>query len=295
MAKSAAAQPLVRHPVRRVRAVVDLWKERLGRHNSLTYASAIAFQALKALVPMSLLGIALLGELGHQDFWRRHVAPALRAHLTQPAYHAIDFAAQRIFSTSSAGVITLGAILTVWYVSGGVRAVMEALNRVFGLQERRPFLRRWGLSLALAVVFSASVVGAILLAAVGPSWGGGVVHGLVLAGRWLLAVLLLIFAVSCLVRWAPVRHERVPKRWASLGGLIVVGTWIVASLVFRWFVASVANFKTATGQLVVFLVLMGYVYTLAIVFLVGVELDELFQEDAKRGDRGILDVLLGRG
>jgi membrane protein len=294
VAKSATAQPLLRHPLRRLRAVVELWTDLLGRHDSLTYASAIAFQALKALVPMSLLGIGLLGALGHEDFWRKHVVPALRAHLTRPAYHAIDFAAQRIFSTGKVGVIALGAILTVWYASGGVRAVMGALNRVFELEENRTFLRRWGVSLALGVLLSACVVGAVLLAAVGPSGGGGVLHGLVLAGRWLLAVLLLIFAVSCLVRWAPIRHERVPTRWASLGGLIVVGTWIVASLVFRWFVASVANFKTATGQLIVFLVLMGYVYTLAIVFLVGVELDELFQEDAKRGDRGILGVLLGR-
>jgi membrane protein len=284
----------VRHPIRRIRAVVELWTDLLSRHDSLTYASAIAFQALKALVPMSLLGIGLLSATGHESFWRKHVEPALRGHLTAPANHAIDFAAQRIFSTGTAGVIALGAGLTVWYVSGGVRAVMGALNRVFDLEENRPFLPRWGLSLALGILVSACIVGAVLLAALGPSWGSGVAHGFVLAGRWLLAVLLLIFAVSFLVRWAPIKHERVPRRWASLGGLIVVGTWIVASLVFRWFVASVANFKTATGQLIVFLVLMGYVYTLAIVFLVGVELDELFHEDATRGDRGILGVLLGR-
>jgi uncharacterized BrkB/YihY/UPF0761 family membrane protein len=57
----------------------------------------------------------------------------------------------------------------------------------------------------------------------------------------------------------------------------------------------VANFKTAVGNLTVFLVLIGYIYTSSIIFLVGVELDELLREDATRGERGILELLFGYG
>ncbi len=52
-----------------------------------------------------------------------------------------------------------------------------------------------------------------------------------------------------------------------------------------------ANFKTATGSLAVFLVLTGYVYTSSIIFLVGVELDELLREDATAGQRRLLETL----
>jgi hypothetical protein len=53
----------------------------------------------------------------------------------------------------------------------------------------------------------------------------------------------------------------------------------------------VANFKTAAGSLTVFLVLTGYIYTSSIIFLEGVELDELLREDAREGQRGVLGIL----
>ena len=82
-------------------------------------------------------------------------------------------------------------------------------------------------------------------------------------------------------------------RWASAGGALVVATWIVTSLVFRWYVGSVANFKTAVGQLTVCIVLIVYVYASSIVLLVGVELDEQLRADATSGERGLLSVLFG--
>jgi uncharacterized BrkB/YihY/UPF0761 family membrane protein len=73
--------------------------------------------------------------------------------------------------------------------------------------------------------------------------------------------------------------------------LIVIVAWVAATLIFRFFVTDLANFKTASGSLAVFLVLGGYVYTSAIIFLVGVELDELLRADAKPGERGVLSTL----
>jgi membrane protein len=79
-----------------------------------------------------------------------------------------------------------------------------------------------------------------------------------------------------------------------VGGVLVVSTWIVTTLVFRWYVASLANFRTAVGQLTVFLILMVYVYASSIVLIVGVQLDELLREDASERGRGILGVVMGR-
>jgi uncharacterized BrkB/YihY/UPF0761 family membrane protein len=58
-------------------------------------------------------------------------------------------------------------------------------------------------------------------------------------------------------------------------------------------VTTIANFKTAVGQLTVFIVLMAYAYASSIVLLVGIEIDELLREDASSEERGILDVLFG--
>ena len=105
------------------------------------------------------------------------------------------------------------------------------------------------------------------------------------------AVLVLALVTGILVRYGPAKRR--PKKWASAGAVLVVVSWIVTTLAFRYYVASLAHFKTAVGQLTVFLVLMVYAYASSIVFLVGVQLDEFLREDANADERGILHVLFG--
>jgi membrane protein len=278
--------------VNRTRGAVELLRERFAEHELFTYARALAFQVLKSLIPLSLLGLALLGAVGRRDVWTKHLAPPLKARLDPPVFHAIDFAVEKIFASNSAGLIAFSAFLTVWFVSGGVRAVMSAINRIYGVRDERPLWIRWALSIGLAVCVVAGVVGAALLVEAVPKQNG-TLEILLVAVRWIGALAALIAAAGLLVRLAPVRPR--PKRWASAGAVLVIATWIVTSFAFRWYVSTFANFKTAVGQLTVFIILMAYAYASSIVLLVGIEIDELLREDASSEERGILDVLFGLG
>jgi membrane protein len=277
---------------RRGRKTVDIWVDAFAEHDLLTSASAVAFQVLKSVVPLTLLGIALIGAVGRADFWTKHIAPAIASRVDQPIFDAIDFAVKKIFAHNSTGLIVFAALLTVWYVSGGVRAIIGAINRIYGTDDPRPFWHRWLVSTALAACLVAGIVGAALLVAAVPKPSGAWEIPAVLA-RWLGAVVALVVVTSLLVRYGPAKPR--PKRWASAGGVLVVASWILTSLAFKWYVSSFANFKTAIGQLAVFLVLMAYAYASSIVFLVGVQLDEFLRQDAKADERGILHVLFGIG
>jgi membrane protein len=275
---------------RRVLDASELLREKLREHELLTHASAIAFQVLKSLVPLSLLAIALLSAVGRRDIWSDHIAPALKSRFDEPVYNAVNFAVEKIFASNSAGLIAFSALLTVWYVSSGVRGIMGSVNRIYDTEEERPQWLRWLVSVALALCVVVSVVGAALLVLAVPTPNGAwaIPVGL---GRWLGAIAALTITTGVLVRWAPTEPR--PKKWASAGAVLVVGTWLVASLAFRWYVSSIANFKTAIGQLTVFIIVMLYAYVSSIVFLIGVEVDELLREDANAEERGILHVLFG--
>ncbi len=278
----------------RLKRFVKLWVDLFARHQLLDHASAIAFAVLKALVPLTLLGLALLGALGQEKVWNETLYLGLKDHLQPTTAGAIDEAVQRIFTQNSAGLIALASVLVVWYVSGAVRAAMGAINQIYEADEKRPWTTRFPISFGLAVSIAVCVVGALVVVTAGAALASGGLAGAVVAiGRWALAVILLALAVALLVRYAPI--ERRAKRWASAGSALVIAAWIGATLVFELFVSHVANFKTAVGSLTVFLVLIGYVYTLSIIFLVGVELDELLREDATKGERGVLELLFGYG
>jgi membrane protein len=265
-------------PWPRLRAIASGLAERFTEHHLWTYASAIAFRSLVALVPLTLLGLALLSVFGLEEVWRDSIAPAVKAHVTEPVFRAIDYSVETIFSSSTAGLIAFSSALLLWDMARAVQTTMEALNELHDVEERRTWWKRGLVAIALAVAIIVCVVAALLAVILGPR-PEGVAHVLLGIGRWPLAIVLLSVAVGLLVRYAPAEHPQ--PRWASVGSALVVGTWILASVGFSFWVSSVANFKTAIGSLTVFLVLTAYVFTSAAIFLVGVELDEVLRKNVR--------------
>ena len=274
----------------RLKRFVELWVDLYNKHRLLDHASAIAFNVLKALVPLTLLALAVLGATGQHKVWSETLFPRLQQHLQPQTARAINAGAERIFSTDSTGLIVFAALLVVWYVSGAVRAVMGSINDIYEANETRSWKVRYPMSFGLALAIAVCLVGALLVVTVGSALAHEGLAGVVVSiGRWLVAIGLLALAVAALVRYAPA--QRRAKKWASAGSMLVIVAWIGATLLFEQFVVHVANFKTAVGSLTVFLVLIGYVYTSSIIFLVGVELDELLREEAAADDRGLLELL----
>jgi membrane protein len=262
--------------------VVGLFKQ----HNLLTWASAIAFQVLVALIPLTVLALGVLGvlgALGKRRVWVQQISPGIHRLLPPATWHAVNYAAERILAHASAGLLAFGVLLTIFEISGSVRAITGAMNRIYDTDEDRSTWIRFGTSQLLAVA-GGCMVGSILVVTLAKHLGGSL-RVLVDVGRWILVVVLLGLAVELLVRFAPAEPR--PKKWVTLGSTFTVVAWLVATLIFRVYVESVANFRSTIGTFVALFILTAYLYTTAIIFLVGVQADELIRKDAARGERGI--------
>jgi membrane protein len=276
---------------RDLKKLVDLWVGLFNEHNLLTYASAIAMQAFVAAVALVLFGLGMLGVTGHKDIWDSDIAPQIQSRVLPGVFAGIDETAQTVFQHNSSGLIAFASLLAIWEVSGAVRAIMGALNQIYETKETRSWKVRLPVSVGIAVAVIVALGGAFLLViglrhSVHGSWG---LPFSVL--RWLASIALLGLAFGLLVRFAPA--EARAKKWATGGATLVVVAWLVESLIFRWYVTSVANFKTAPGSLAVFLVITSYLYVGAIILLVGIELDELLRKDVQGEDRAIHEILRG--
>jgi membrane protein len=274
-----------------MRDFARLVADELAQDALLTYAAAISFRALVALVPLLLLGFGLLGAFGLRDVWSDAIAPAVKAHVTMPVFEAADSSVQRIFASSAAGLIAFAALLLLFDLTLAVTTAMGALNRIYDVEERRSWWCRHGVGALLAVALMFCFVGSVLVVAVAPRLAEGPLDVLLSIARWPLGLFFLALAVGLLVRYAPAERRR--ARWASAGSLLVIGSWVVASFVFRWWVDSVANFKTAVGTLAVFLVLTGYVYVSVTIFLVGVQVDELVRREHEDEEVGLFTLARG--
>ncbi len=270
-----------------LRAYGRQWIDAFGEKRLLTYASAIALQAFAGFVALTLLAIALVGVANEEKIWRAHIGPAIKAKVTQPTFSALDAAVEKIFHGDSLGLIVFASLLAIWEVSGSLRAVMDALNRIIDEQENRATLHRYALSVALALVVIVCIAAALFVVAVADKLlgsSGGLWHWLISVLRWPAGAVFLGLAVGVVARLGPTEHRG--ARWASAGAAMIVVAWLIESAIFSWFVARVANYRTASGNLLLFLAVTSYLYISAIVFLVGAQLDEFLRREAQ-GDRNV--------
>jgi membrane protein len=248
-------------------------------HALLTFASAISFRAVVALVPLTLLGLAVLGGVGLSSVWTKSLAPRIEGRVTKPVYEAIDTSVDKILHGDKGTLIAVASLLLAWHMTAAIATVMEALNRMHDVVDKRGWGRKLLVAVALAAATTLCFVATLLVVSAAPKVGGGAVHFVLGVGRWLAATVILGLAVGLLVRYAPAEHPR-PK-WASGGSIGIIATWLAMTLLFKLWVEHVSNFKTATGQLTAFLILAAYIYLSVIVFLAGVQLDELLRKHQK--------------
>jgi membrane protein len=267
------------------RALLDGFKH----HDLLTYASAISFQILTAIIPFALFVLAVAGLLHLDGVWRDHLEPEIQANVSPAIFGVISNAVDKAFTRGQWLWATVGGGLALWQVSGAVRAVMGALGQIYGAPTERPFFKRYSISFALSIEVGACFVLATLCLLLAPFFtvaDAGVAWGVVaFAVRWTLAASFLYLAVGLLVRHAPATAQPLP--WVSLGAAIVVGWWVIVSLVFYFYLTTVASYESAFGSLAAVIVVMAYLYISTTVFLFGAQLDAIIRAQATGALSGV--------
>jgi membrane protein len=260
------------------RAILDGFK----RNDLLTYSSAISFQILTAIIPFALFVLAVAGLLDLSNVWRDHLEPEIRANVSPALFAVISNAVNKVFAGRQWLWATVGGGLALWQVSGAVRAVMGALGRIYGAPAERPFLRRYTVSFALSIEVGACFILAILCLLLAPFFSvahEGVAWGVfAFVVRWALAAGLLLLAVGLLVRHAPATDQPLP--WVSLGATIVIGLWVIVSVIFYFYLTAIASYESAFGSLAAVIVVMAYLYISTTVFLFGAQLDAIIRAQA---------------
>jgi membrane protein len=265
----------------RLRALAREVVDGFERNDLLTYASAIAFQILTAIVPFLLFLLGLLGFLNLDEVWPRDLAPEIRPHVSAPVFDLIDDTARKVLDQRAAFWVTAGFLLALWQVSGAVRAVMGALDNVYDAPHR-PARERYPVSLALAIavgvllVLAFSVVRFVPLAL---DDANGLLAAAEFVGRWLVAAALLALAVGLLVHYAP--GVRRPLPWVSFGVGLVIAGWVAMSIGFGLYLTEIADYDSIFGSLATVIVLMAYLYAAAVVFVAGAQIDACVRADQR--------------
>jgi membrane protein len=254
----------------------------------LTYASALSYQVLFSIFPFFVFLISLLGFLGHPEFfeWLR-----MQAQYVVPG-EAMDQVNRIIEEVQKpqGGLLSIGAIMALWLASAAVRAIMNALNTAYDVPEGRPAWKLYPMSIVYTLGIALMLVAAALLMIVGPQavqWVGhyvGLEQAFVTIWawvRWPLAFVLLCLAVAVVYYVAPDVEQEF--RFITPGALLAVLVWILASVGFKYYVTSFADYNATYGSIGTVIILLLYFFISAAVLLFGAEINSVIEHNMPSG------------
>jgi membrane protein len=242
----------------------------------LTYASAMAFRALFAAIPLALAFLAFLGFLDLSAVWTVEIAPSVQPSLG-PGFGFVDGTARQILVTRQGFWLTLGLALAIWQLSSAVRVTADALDRLFGVENNRALLEWLGVSIAVSI----GVALCLIVAAAGIYFGAEITEALIGAGTvayvsgyivsLVVAGAAILVAIALLLRYMP--GERVRWRFAGTGAIVILIAWLLATAGFGLYVTWVIDYGELFGGLAFPFVLLFYLNFSALFFLIGVWLE----------------------
>ena len=140
---------------------------------------------------------------------------------------------------SHPGLLSLGVGGSLLVATGGMNAVIKAMNRAYGVEESRSFWKRYLLALGLTLLAGTAIIGAFVLFVGGWVFGAELATALGLQRSFRLLVdvvywptigLLLMLAVSVLYWAAPNIDLRF--KLVTPGALIFTVGWLAATAAF---------------------------------------------------------------
>ena len=260
--------------------VSGLAAQRFVSHDGWAIASHIALSTLTSLFPFLILLAALAGLLGTKsladeagvlifDAWPREVAKPIVGEV------------HRVLTEQRGGVLTVGAVLALYFSSSGVESLRVGLNRAYGLREMRPWWLTRLESIGYVICGACAMLAFALLVVLGPLiWRNVVLVAPGLEPLGLTVAIARIGITSLLLATVLIiAHKFVAAgRRSFLAVLPGIGAtlllWFFAGLGFGFYLDRFSNAYASTyGGLATAMVFLVFLYWLAAMFLFGGEIN----------------------
>ena len=253
-------------------------------HGMTDWGASMTYYMIMSLFPALLIGISLLGLFGQQSLVADAVEYLRDAGAPQRTVDGVEESLSGLVE-SSGGKLGIGLLVGVLVglngASGAFGAAGRALNKVYGTDEDRSFVRKkaqdigWtALVILLAVVAMVSVFlgGSVAEDVFGTIGLGETAATIWTYARWLVALAAMILLFGVIYAFAPDLEHR-KFRWISPGAVLAVVIWLIASGLFFVYVSNFGNYGATYGAFAGAIILLLWLYITSLAFLLGGELN----------------------
>jgi membrane protein len=283
-ARSPAELP--RHAWREILARV--WRK-TGDDNISLMAAGVAFYAFLSIVPLLGAMIMTYGLIADTSTIADHMRVIIRLVPKDAAKLILDQIVSLVTaSTGRKGLGLLVAVLvSLFGASRASGAIIMALNVVYEQRERRSLLRTTLIAFVMIIAaVGVAIVGLLAASALAllSKWAnrlGDITTIVIGIATWLVAGALASMAIAAAYRYAPDRHDA-KWRWISLGSGLATLLWLIATLAFGLYAATIGHYNATYGSLGAVVVLLMWLYVSAYALLLGASVNAEIERQLAR-------------
>jgi membrane protein len=248
-------------------------------HEGIMIAGYLAYMGLLSFFPFIIFLVALAAFFGDTALGIAFLR-FLYERMPPEVVDILRPALAGVLRENRPGLMTFSIAFAVWTSMSGLEAVRASLNRAFHVHTRLPYWQRLLHSFASTILAALSILIAMFLLVASPA----ILHFaepyfVVPEGvqyitaylRWLVPPALL-FGASVVLYWSLCAAQ---LSWQLIwpGALLTVFLWMAAGWGLSLYLAHFNRFPTTYGSLGSAVILLIFFYVMALIFLVGAELN----------------------
>ena len=259
-------------------------------------AKGAAYSALLSFFPILTTAATVLVQT-RADFVQRNVLSFL-SQVLPPGTDEVVLQQFHFRGQRPIAILIVAVILSLWAASSVIKSLIDGFNAAYRVPRNRSIPAHAAVGMMLALLSLLPLLGATSLILF-----GGAVEARVLklikvdpdlnpfAGWWELlwrvVRYLVAFAATASVTailyfYGPYRKQRWDRVWP--GAVLATILWLLATLVFGWYVRNITNYNVLYGSVGTSIALLIWMYLLAAIALFGCE----FNAEYERLDMTVL-------
>jgi YihY family inner membrane protein len=220
---------------------------RLRAADGFSHARSLAFTTSLILVQGLIVLVGVASAFGEARLVRTAIT-AIETAVPGPAANLLKNAVEQANQVGSEdrylplALGLLGLLITATTAMGQLE---RSLNRLYGIEQDRPVLEKYGRALLLTVTAGTFIAFSFVVHAFGR---GVLTSGAETVLRWPLAILLAAAGLSVLFNYAP-RRRQPAWSWLAFGAGVGVTLWTIATLLLALAFRLSSNFGDTYGPL----------------------------------------------
>ena len=254
-------------------------RKQVTQDSLLQAGAALGFFAMLSLFPLLIFLLSAVAYAPIEGL-DSAIMGFFDALLPKQGARLIEATMQRVVHNQRPNLLSFGLIGTAWFASSAMHSAMVQLDKTFGLQKPRPFLKARLMSIALTFILALLALAAISLMVLAAKLQGLLITrgtdgteislGFAIL-RWVMIIGFLTVGFGVVYFLGPAVRQKFA--WVSPGAIVGVTLLVLASLGFRLYVRNFANYQMVYGALGTVVVLMLWLYVCALALLVGSEVN----------------------